>query len=83
MDPSPQRASAAGHVSFAGCPSGWGSVLRIGLAEDTDRRPTKAIITACPACGTEHVATLFWRRLGDGDAGREPDLVVDAEGRQS
>jgi hypothetical protein len=83
MDTPAQSASASGHISFAACSSGRGELLRIGLTEDTDRRPAKAIIDVCPVCGQAHIVSLLWRRAEDREVGREPDLVVGVDGRQS
>jgi hypothetical protein len=70
-------AEKVGHYA---CGAGEGSLVRIRLVGDVRRPP--ATVERCPACGDPHVRSALWRNPTEVDVGREPQVVVDGEGRQ-
>lgn len=74
---------AVDKIGHYGCGAGEGALVRLGPAEAAKRPPETVEISACPACCDPHRArSAHWRNPTDLDAGREPQALVDAEGRQ-
>jgi len=66
-----------GRIGHYGCTSGGGRLVRVGLIGDSNHPPRFAMVK-CPACGNEHRVEVTWRQPREADAGRQPELLLEA-----